>query len=161
MRTIFQQETQWRISSAYANYFARGRRHPDRVMREHDLVYILEGAWEIYVEGQPYLVKRDQVILLPAGVRHYGLIPCADGTRTMYIHACERQEKAEEGESVPIRTLTDCAGEPGIRRDFERIVTEFASGHSCRGSSSATMLRHIGSVKSPPKRLLQLFSGKW
>ena len=35
------------VLSAGQCLFSSGNIHPDRVMPEHDLVYILEGSWEI------------------------------------------------------------------------------------------------------------------
>ena len=41
--------------------------HVDRIMDEHDLMYICEGTWQVAQDDQIYDLKAGDVILLRAG----------------------------------------------------------------------------------------------
>lgn len=75
-----------RVSAASYIAYKTPSQHPDRVMREHDLVYFLEGEWEVFQDGVPYLLRAGDVLLLHGGRRHYSRRPCLAGTNTIYIH---------------------------------------------------------------------------
>ena len=60
--------------------------HDDRVMEEHNLLYVLEGEWEIGQDGKAYKLKSGDMMLMRAGSRHYGISPCSANTRSMFIH---------------------------------------------------------------------------
>lgn len=73
--------------------------HPDRVLKEHDFLYMLDGTWEIGEElpagGQKevFRLRTDDLLILPAGRHHYGLTPCSPHNRHMYIHAKPLKEE--------------------------------------------------------------------
>ena len=50
-----------------------GMIHPDRIMAEHDFLYILDGTFEIWEDDILYPCAKDDLLILPAG-RH-PLIP--------------------------------------------------------------------------------------
>lgn len=75
-RTIFNCNFNQHIRSA----------HPDRIMAEHDLIYIREGNWQIAQDGINFDLKKGDVILLQGNHHHYGLIPCDDIVKTCFIH---------------------------------------------------------------------------
>ena len=60
--------------------------HPDRIMLEHDLIYMLSGEWEVWQDGIPYLLREGDLLLLSAGHHHYGIQPCASEVHTIYVH---------------------------------------------------------------------------
>ena len=99
--TVFVPSAFYEVREAYHNLFVEGIPHPDRVMEEHDLIYLVDGEWEVFEEGTPYLLRAGDVLILTAGRHHYGERPCRDRTRTIYIHA-----------RGPARSCTD-AEEPG------------------------------------------------
>lgn len=76
-----------KITHANFNYYEQPTLHPDRIMSEHDLVYITEGAWEISQNEESFLLEKDDFIVLHAGEHHYGIKKCLPKTRTMYVHA--------------------------------------------------------------------------
>lgn len=75
-----------RVSAASYIAYKAPSQHPDRIMQEHDLVYFLEGEWEVYQDNIPYLLRRGDVLLLHGGHHHYSKRPCLAGTNTIYIH---------------------------------------------------------------------------
>lgn len=69
--------------------------HPDRILpREHDLIYMLSGEWELWQEEQVYLLRPGDVILLHGGHHHYGLVPCAGAIHTLFGHFTTLPEDA-------------------------------------------------------------------
>ena len=85
-----------------ANYVTsvNGMLHPDRILPEHDFLYMLDGTWEIYEEGALYEMKSDDLLILAAGKHHYGEKLCNPGNRHMYIHALPTEAERRFG-SVP------------------------------------------------------------
>lgn len=140
-----------KISAAYFNHYVHGFPHPDRIMDEHDLIYMCEGEWEIYLEETPIILRQDQVLILPSGVHHYGLKNCLDGTKTMFIHVSSEKDSYRGDaaaslttpEKIPLPPLINCAHAHNIKHLFENIVEEFSSGNvykECRMSSLLQLL---------------------
>ncbi len=118
--------------------------HPDRVLKEHDFLYMLDGTWEIGEElscgskREIFSMRTDDLLILPAGRHHYGISPCSSNNRHMYIHAkplsgetvCDplSVKSAPAGLSV-FSSLIHCQDAPRIRSLFEEIISE------CWGSS--------------------------
>lgn len=107
-----------------ANYVTsvNGMVHPDRILPEHDFLYMLDGTWEIYEENTPYEMKSDDLLILTAGKHHYGKKLCNPGNRHMYIHALPvRMDNVESLFFCP--TLLHCRQNPKIRQCFHEIIT--------------------------------------
>ena len=45
--------------------------HDDRVMEEHNLLYVLEGEWEIGQDGKAYKLKSGDKVLISEGCTHH------------------------------------------------------------------------------------------
>ena len=88
---------------ASGNYVTsvHGMLHPDRILKEHDFLYILDGTWEIREDGVIYQLHSDDLLILAAGRHHYGLEMCNPGNRHMYIHVLPT--RAEEQYNPPQR----------------------------------------------------------
>lgn len=120
------------IYAAFEICYTNGIKHPDRAMRQHDFVYFLEGEWEIYQGNHKYLARKNDVIILTANSHHYGLVPCQDKTKNIYIHTsaapCELlNNKNQSGNFIPLSPLIHCGKHSDrIKRDFERIVENFS-----------------------------------
>lgn len=134
-----------------ANYVTsvNGMIHPDRILQEHDFLYMLDGTWKIYEENTPYQMKSDDLLILTAGRHHYGKELCNPGNRHMYIHALPTAKEAEcaanrcpceaappQSAQSPIATgmddaealffsptLLHCGQNPKIRQYFHEIIT--------------------------------------
>lgn len=74
------------IYHANFNRYEKGELHPDRILMEHDIFYVLEGSWEVCQDGVGYIVEQGDVIILHSGHHHYGTNYCLPGTRTMFVH---------------------------------------------------------------------------
>lgn len=119
-----------RITSAGYTSYSMPILHPDRVMPEHDLIYLLEGGWEIWQNQTPYYMERGDVLILHAGEHHYGRYPNQADTKTIYIHltaapgdALRMQTTGEEG----IPPLLHCRQQGEVRELFDHIVQTHAS----------------------------------
>lgn len=141
------------ISSANHITMIHPTQHPNRVLEEHDFLYILDGTWEIGEElpdgnaQERFLMHTDDLLILPAGRHHYGISPCSPNNRHMYIHAKplegERDantvfsgslqpldptsgstgDSAQQGLAM-FPSLIPCQTSPGIRSLFEEIISE-------------------------------------
>lgn len=74
------------ISSGNYVTSVNGMIHPDRIMKEHDFLYMLDGSWEICEDHETYPMQTDDLLILPAGRHHYGQKLCNPGNRHMYLH---------------------------------------------------------------------------
>lgn len=108
--------------------------HPDRVMKEHDLFYVVEGGWNLRLNGKDYPVKKDDAVFLPAGYRHFSNDLCPPGTTTLFVHTpplpCDRSQEGHSpvGETeVELPTVISCESFPQIKRMFEDIIFSFWS----------------------------------
>lgn len=134
-----------------ANYVTsvNGMLHPDRILAEHDFLYMLDGNWEIYEENIPYEIESDDLLILTAGKHHYGKKLCNPGNRHMYIHAlpaaeeikspaevnpCDNSVPGANPPDLPVQmdnvenlffcpTLLHCRQKPRIRQCFHEIIT--------------------------------------
>lgn len=74
------------ISSGNYVTSVNGMIHPDRIMKEHDFLYMLDGSWEICEDHETYQMQTNDLLILPAGRHHYGQKLCNPGNRHMYLH---------------------------------------------------------------------------
>ncbi len=93
-------------------------------MREHDFIYIVEGDWKIGQEEEVYHVKANDVLILEAGKKHFGIEPCMAGTKTYYIHALALRTDREDAdtEKLCLTSKINAAGQPMVRTLFEKIA---------------------------------------
>lgn len=124
-----------------ANYITsvNGMLHPDRIMKEHDFLYMLDGSWQIYENHTLYDMKSDDLLILAAGRHHFGKSLCNPGNRHMYIHALptknERNAEAPDTYSpcglkaahpsslFTCPSLIHCRKAPRIKQYFHEIIS--------------------------------------
>ena len=112
------------IESCGHCYFKDRTMHPERVLPCHDLIYLTEGEWGIGMEGQQYLLKKDRVLILNAGLRHYPVTPCSPRAKTIFLHIypAAGDGPADRDGAGCMPSLTDCSQNPRIKRLFEDLV---------------------------------------
>lgn len=130
--------TPHRITGANYVTSVNGMPHPDRILQEHDFLYMLDGTWEIHEEDTSFEMQNDDLLILSAGKHHFGVKPCNPGNRHMYIHALPTAKELElsqcclESSGVqmenmenvfPCPTLLHCRKNPKIRHYFHEIIT--------------------------------------
>lgn len=131
--------------------------HPDRVIEEHDLIYIKEGCWHIAQDGTEYQLKPGDVILLQGGHHHYGTIPCESTVKTCFIHFGKHETDALSTNSeftdgfwvFPI--VSQCKNNPAVEHYFNRIIYSYWSdGEYARKKAAAyldLLLCEISGIK--------------
>lgn len=97
--------------------------HPDRIMQEHDLLYMIDGRWEILQDGRAYEMHSDDLLVLPAGHHHYGVHPCTPHNRHMYIHVTPIASDC----ICDFQTQIHCQGNPRIKQLYEEIISTYWS----------------------------------
>lgn len=126
------QFSKWELHTVIqANYsdFRTGFIHPDRVMDMHDIIYMVQGEWEIWLEETGYLLTQDHVLILPAGRHHYGKIPCREGTKTIYLHLSDAPGDGTDApeKNIQLPELIDCRNDKSIYGMFQEITALFWS----------------------------------
>lgn len=115
-----------------ANYITsvNGMVHPDRIMKEHDFLYMLEGGWKIWEEDTSYEMGSDDLLILAAGRHHYGKDLCNAGNRHMYIHVQPTEtekDSCQKEAAFFCPTLIHCRENPKIRWYFHEIIAAYWS----------------------------------
>lgn len=132
MKISFNADARHKVTEANINYYATPFVHPERVMNEHDFIYVLEGEWKIGQNSETFELKKDSLLILSARERHYGISPCRKDTRTMYFHlSFEKGDGADDG---GIDCLIDGAANSNIKKLFREIVEAKLSGNERRAS---------------------------
>lgn len=119
--------------------------HADRIMKEHDLIFIREGNWQISQDGEDYNLTEGDVILLQAGHHHYGLIPCENFVKTCYIHFNAHcgdcvKEKMQAGDAWVFPMVVHCKNNPLVEQYFHRIIDAYWAGDAYREKKASAFL---------------------
>lgn len=114
--------------------------HPDRIIHDHDFVYILAGKWEIYQDSIKYVANKNDIILLHANQHHYSLIPCLPGTKVIYIHFSTSKNDHYE--------LNDFPDAYNSNSDSKNIVTLPTIVHCQNNSQIFKILSDIVYIKA-------------
>ena len=101
-----------------------GMVHPDRVMQEHDFLYMLDGTWEIFEDDTCYQMQTDDLLILPANRHHYGKTLCNPGNRHMYLHVAPTPAEQQKTASlVAYPSLLHCAAAPHVREYMQEMIS--------------------------------------
>lgn len=140
MYYAFQLSMERRVEEADYNTFVYPLLHPDRVMQQHDFLYILSGEWEVALEHEGrteiFQMQAGDLVILPAGIHHYGTRPCSPNSRNMYLHVeaipgdrpGSQEESGETGQdTILLPTLVHCADPIEVSNYFSEIITVYGS----------------------------------
>lgn len=95
----------------------------NRVLRYHDLIYLLDGRWAITEGDVEYPMEKDDALLLTAGHHHYTRLPCAPNTRTLCLHvSCEPGDSPDNPRALCLPTRISARGCPRVQEYFQQIV---------------------------------------
>lgn len=141
MENIFGTDARHRILDANINFYRMPFVHPERVLEEHDFIYLLEGEWKFGQNEETFTLQKDQILILTAGNHHFGLAPCSVNTKTMYFHVSREigDRPRLDGEIVPensvlVETLMDVSANKKIKKTFLSIVNSKLSGDERKAS---------------------------
>lgn len=136
------------IVAADRNVYVSPTLHSDRKLTVHDLIYITNGEFEIGLDNQIYTAKKDDVLILPAHIFHFGIKPCSPQTKTMYIHAsCEKNDGYFTGKKrilsdncISLNPLIKTGENIQVKNLFIEIVNLYNRGMALRASAYFTLL---------------------
>lgn len=152
--------------------------HADRILKEHDFVYLISGGWEIYQDHIKYKADPGDVFLLHAGIRHYSRLPCVPGTQAIYIHFSSSPKDsyhltkelpdtsgiadAYTQNIVTLPTIIHCKNNPRIKSLFSDIAYTKITGEygaSVKANALLTLLllelhNQAQTSDSPQKKLV-------
>lgn len=120
--------------------------HPDRIMSEHDLIYIREGEWEIAQEDIVYTVHPGDVLFLHGGYHHYGTKPCKSVVSTYFIHfspnekdrLCQEADRSADSWCFP--TVVHAQEHPMVEHYFKRVLHTYWSKEEYSRQKAAAYL---------------------
>lgn len=116
----------------YGDYITmlQSMKHVDRTMEQHDFLYLLAGEWEIVQDDTPYRLGPDDILLLRAGHHHYGAVPCAPGTKAMFLHFTPEGSEAV----VSLPPLIHCEYNPQVKKLLTMVISLVHAGQDSTGA---------------------------
>lgn len=124
-------EQRRKVQLCNINYSPNGILHPDRVMNDYDLLYIVNGSWDIIENGKSFHIEKDQLLILEPGLRHYSIKPCTPHMKNMYIHCCPLPgDGIPDSGALRIRKVTDCTSNTSVSGYFQEIIETYWSGQN-------------------------------
>lgn len=136
------------VTVANKNVYVTPVIHPSRCLLQHDFVYILDGSWQIGIEGMSFSVQKGDVIILPANMYHYGLNLCADNTKTFFLHTSIAEGDGLITNETPFLKGKKCAlplvikakNSPEVKELFSKIIFAFKENNALKASVLFDML---------------------
>ncbi len=72
--------------------------HADRIVSFHVLIYVLRGRISVVEDANEYEIESGRLLLLKAGIRHYGVTYSEPNTEWIYVHfRLKQSEEHAEG----------------------------------------------------------------
>lgn len=114
----------------WANYLQlqSSRVHEMRTLDVHDLIYMVDGEWELALGKESYLMKPNDLLIFPAGMTHRGTSPCTPNTKIFYLHIYPENGDGtndstyDAGDSLLLDNFISTENFPHIKVLFERLV---------------------------------------
>lgn len=106
-------------------------KHPNRILADHDFFYVLSGAYDIYLDDIKYSLKADDILLMHAGIRHYGLSHCAPNTQLIWLHVKPVlgdgfyrtvPDFSVSNDIVMLPSMVSCHNNPEVKKMLSEIV---------------------------------------
>ena len=96
--TVLTLSAQRRVTLCGTNVYPVPELHPDRIMPEHDLLYIYSGEQPVTQDDESFSLQAGDLMVLRAGSHHYGSGKCSVNMRSLFIHmnALPGDGKAED-----------------------------------------------------------------
>ncbi|GHV69484.1 hypothetical protein AGMMS49928_11960 [Spirochaetia bacterium] len=93
------------------NIYIKPEKHPSRILDFHDIFYMVEGKWSVLLKDERIELRQGDVVLLPAGLHHFGDDYCRANTRTIFIHFKTKKgdgpwDIKKENRSLPVLSHT-------------------------------------------------------
>lgn len=131
------------------NIHQKGMIHPQRLMHVHDFLYCASGSWEIYMDGKPFFIQKDDLLILHAGVEHFGKIPCEKETKVYFFHVFPADGDSFEDVTplpngcVRLDPVIHCQNNPEIKKLCKEIIATFWLGTPQSTLKTSLLLRML------------------
>ena len=131
------------VHSAGRCYFKTPAGHPDRVLPFHGICYTEKGEMGIGQEEESFTVKSDHLLILHAGLHHYPISICPQGTKTLYVHMYPAPEDKHSVHKTDgfLPSLVDCSRSPRVKQLFEDIIYYAATPGNYRNVILSSLCR--------------------
>lgn len=129
-----------KVTLCGTNVYPVPETHLDRIMPEHDLLYIFNGEQPIAQDEESFTVQAGDLIFLRAGSHHYGTSPCSVNMRNIFIHmnalpedrkkltlTNEEIAACNESNAVILPTLIHCGQNNECTRLINNIIDVYWS----------------------------------
>lgn len=136
--TILPMTNRRKVTLCGTNVYPVPEAHYDRILSEHDLLYIYSGEQPVAQDDETFNLQTGDLILLRAGSHHYGTAPCSVNMRSLFIHfnviPGDRGEKfltreeieAQSGEII-LPTVIHCGQDNSVTRTINDIISLYWS----------------------------------
>ena len=138
--TVLPLSSRRQVTLCGTNVYPRPETHPDRVLQEHDLLYIFSGEQPIAQDDESFTVQAGDLLFLRAGSHHYGTGLCTVNMRNIFIHmnvlpgdqkkttvTSEEVAASSETDMVILPTLIHCGQNNACTKLINGIVDVYWS----------------------------------
>lgn len=116
-------------------------RYIDRVLEHHDIIFMVEGGWNMTELDQEYPLVKNDVLLLASGRHHYTKYPCAPKTKTFCLHvATAPGDTADNPSSIALPSLIHVRHPQQMQQYFSDIVATYWSTEPFREQKLSSLL---------------------
>jgi len=145
-----------RVTLCGTNYYPNPTLHVDRVMEEHDLMYIYDGQWQVNQDGTNHHMVSGDVMLLRAGSHHFGTAACTPNMRNMFVHfnrlpgdrgavelTPEEARMHAAGDRLCIPTVVHCGQDSSVNATMREIIGVYWSHRDDRERTLTVLLNSM------------------
>lgn len=152
--TILDLSSKRQVSLCGTNVYPVPEPHLDRIIDEHDLLYIFNGEQPIAQDDEQFTAQTGDLVFLRAGSHHWGTAPCSVNMRSIFIHfnalPTDRSAKyltreevsAQSGSTVILPTLIHCGQNNACTRIINGIIELYWS-HTPNKERRLTLLLNL------------------
>lgn len=151
--TILPMTNRRKVTLCGTNVYPVPEPHLDRILSEHDLLYIFSGEQPIAQDDEVYNLQTGDLILLRAGSHHYGTGPCSVNMRSLFIHFnvipgdrgekfLSREEFEAQSSDIILPTVIHCGQNNSVTNIINGIINLYWS-HTPNKERRLTLLLNL------------------
>ncbi len=136
--TILPLSNRRKVTLCGTNVYPVPTPHLDRILSEHDLLYIYSGEQAIAQDDENFTLQTGDIILLRSGSHHWGTSPCSVNMRSLFIHFnvlpgdrgekfLTREEIEAQNSEIILPTVVHCGQENTVTKTINEIISIYWS----------------------------------
>ncbi len=132
-------------------FLSRGRgRHPERIIDSAELIFVSSGILGIQVDGQDFLVRRGEFLLIPPGIAHAGTKDYPPDLSFFWGHFYGMES------GFPLRMLHGKAARPERMAEYFRLLlSEQKEEQENRNTCDLLMELLLNEIRKTPRTFSQ------